>query len=97
MYGAKKTVYARYMKDGLISASGHESDTMIMKDHNMTNICPICGEPYTEPPAISRLDNTTLICSSCSIREAVGGLLKPEDVEEIVAKNKELYRSINGT
>lgn len=63
----------------------------------MTNICPLCGEAYSEPPAISRLDNTTLICSSCGIREAVGGLMKPEAVEEIVAKNKEPYRTVNGT
>lgn len=59
--------------------------------------CPICGQSYSEPSAVSRLDNRALICSSCGIREAVAGLLKPEDIEEIVAKNKELYRSINGT
>ena len=70
---------------------------MVKKDHNMTNICPICGEAYSEPSAISRTDNKTPICSSWGIREAVGGLLKPEDVEVIVTKNKELYRSINGT
>ena len=63
----------------------------------MTNICHICGEAYSEPSAISRADNKTPICSSCGIREAVGDLLKPEAVEEIVAKNKELYRTVNGT
>ena len=62
----------------------------------MTNRCPICGQNYSEPNAISRTDNTTLICSSCGIREAVDGILEPEAVEEIVAKNKGLYRSING-
>lgn len=49
--------------------------------------CPICGQSYSEPSAVSRADNTTLICSSCGIREAVAGLLKPKKVEEIVAKN----------
>lgn len=70
---------------------------MIKKEFNITNICPICGLPYSEPSAVSRTDNKTPICSSCGIREAVGGNLKPEEVEEIVAMNKELYRSINGT
>ena len=70
---------------------------MIKKEFNMTNICHICGEAYSEPSAISRADNKTPICSSCGIREAVGGILKPEAVEEIVAKNKELYRTVNGT
>lgn len=67
------------------------------KEHNITNICPLCGQTYSEPSAISRTDNKTPICSSCGIREAVGGLLQPEAVEEIVAKNKELYRTVNGT
>ena len=25
-------------------------------------ICPRCGRPYSEPPALSRKDNMTLIC-----------------------------------
>ena len=33
-------------------------------------VCPYCGEDYSEPPAISRKDNKTKICSKCGIGEA---------------------------
>lgn len=33
-------------------------------------ICPICGNEYTEHPAISRKDNITEICPSCGTKEA---------------------------
>ena len=33
--------------------------------------CPKCGRYYSEPPAISRKDNKTEICSMCGIREAI--------------------------
>lgn len=34
-------------------------------------VCPICGEAYSEPPAISRKDNKTRICSNCGTGEAL--------------------------
>ena len=33
--------------------------------------CPICGKEYTEHPALSRKDNSTLICTDCGTREAL--------------------------
>ena len=38
-----------------------------MKETNVTQIkiCPRCGKAYYEPPAISRMDNQTLICPDC--------------------------------
>lgn len=54
-------------------------------------ICPLCGEWYREPPAISRADDKTEICSGCGIREAVGGGLSEEQIEELIKRNKELY------
>lgn len=36
--------------------------------------CPICGNYYNEPPALSRLDNETLICPDCGIRQALATL-----------------------
>ncbi len=36
-----------------------------------TRICPRCGKPYCERPALSRLDNETLICPDCGTREAL--------------------------
>lgn len=42
-------------------------------------ICPKCNKKYKEPPAISRKDNKTEICSACGTREAI------EDAEKIFA------------
>ena len=33
--------------------------------------CPICGKQYSEHPALSRVDGTTLICPDCGTREAL--------------------------
>lgn len=33
--------------------------------------CPICGKKYTEAPALSRIDNETLICPDCGMRQAL--------------------------
>jgi hypothetical protein len=37
-------------------------------------ICPSCGKEYTDPPAISRRDNKTEICSKCGTLEAISDL-----------------------
>lgn len=34
-------------------------------------ICPICGQIYHEPPALSRADGKTQICPDCGTREAL--------------------------
>ena len=34
-------------------------------------VCPLCGATYTEPPALSRTDNVTLICPDCGTRQAL--------------------------
>lgn len=43
-----------------------------MKEDNITRlaVCPRCGKPYHEHPALSR-DNKTLICPDCGTREAL--------------------------
>lgn len=33
--------------------------------------CPRCGQKYNEPPALSRKDNKTKICSKCGNEEAL--------------------------
>lgn len=33
--------------------------------------CPICKQRYSEPPALSRRDNKTEICSVCATQEAL--------------------------
>lgn len=44
-----------------------------MKEDNITRlaVCPRCSKPYHEHPALSRLDNETLICPDCGTREAL--------------------------
>ena len=33
--------------------------------------CPKCGRIFTSPPALSRKDNKTEICSDCGTKEAL--------------------------
>ena len=52
-------------------------------------ICPKCNKPYTEPPALSRRDNKTYICSVCGTKEALedamnAGMMNEKDADEIV-------------
>ena len=44
-----------------------------MKENNIIRIsvCPRCGQAYHEHPALSRLDNETLICPDCGTRQAL--------------------------
>ena len=35
------------------------------------NKCPICGREFSEPPALSRIDNEMLICPRCGTRQAL--------------------------
>ena len=37
----------------------------------IVSVCPICNKEFDEPPAISRKDNKTEICSDCAIGEAM--------------------------
>lgn len=48
-------------------------------------ICPRCGRPYSEPPALSRKDNTTLICPDCGTREALTEIgVSADEQEQII-------------
>lgn len=48
--------------------------------------CPICGEVYKRPPALSRKDNKTFICPDCGTREALTYLgISQEEQDEIIA------------
>ena len=55
-------------------------------------ICPRCGMAYSDHPALSRVDNTTLICPDCGTREALASMgVDAREQEEIVAT---IHRSI---
>lgn len=41
------------------------------KEISETKICPRCGKAYHSAPALSRVDNQTLICPDCGTREAL--------------------------
>ena len=47
---------------------------------NLYNTCPICGKQYTGHPALSRLDNSTLICSDCGTRQALESIGVSEQI-----------------
>jgi predicted nucleic-acid-binding Zn-ribbon protein len=47
--------------------------------------CPKCGLAFTGIPALSREDNTTLICPDCGIREALASIgIGMEETEKIL-------------
>jgi predicted RNA-binding Zn-ribbon protein involved in translation (DUF1610 family) len=47
-------------------------------DFKIYNICPSCQQEYNTPPAISRRDNKTYICSNCGTKEALFDFIKKE-------------------
>ena len=49
-------------------------------------ICPLCGQTYTDPPALSRTDNETLICPDCGTRQALESIgVSAEEQEKILS------------
>lgn len=59
-----------------------------MKESNIEGIvvCPKCGKAYHGYPALSRMDNSTLICPDCGVREALDSIgVKPDEQEQILA------------
>lgn len=56
-----------------------------MKDIIEERSCPICGQIFTERPAVSREDNITLICPDCGTRQALASLgVDPEEQNAII-------------
>ena len=58
-----------------------------MKDNILElRVCPLCGRPYTEPPALSRTDNETPICPDCGTRQALDSIgISAEEQEKILS------------
>ena len=52
----------------------------------VTRVCPRCGIEYHGVPALSRIDNETLICPDCGTREALESIgISKEEQEKIVS------------
>ena len=50
-----------------------------------TAVCPRCGNVYHDPPALSRLDNKTLICPDCGTREALSSIgVETDEQDKII-------------
>ena len=48
-------------------------------------VCPICGQEYTDHPAISRTDGETPICPDCCTRQALESLgIDTDEQEKII-------------
>lgn len=58
-----------------------------MKDNiRQLRVCPQCGQAYGDPPALSRVDNETLICPDCGTRQALESIgISPEEREKIIS------------
>ena len=58
-----------------------------MNENNIIRIsvCPRCGQAFREHPALSRLDNETLICPDCGTRQALQSIgVGPSEQEQII-------------
>ena len=64
-----------------------------MKEKNTEmRTCPKCGRAYTDHPALSRLDNETLICPDCGTREALESMgISVEEQDKILGIIHEKY------
>lgn len=54
-------------------------------------VCPKCGESYSEPPALSRVDNNMEICPLCGTKEALDavGLTEGSSIREAILRTEE--------
>ena len=57
-------------------------------------VCPICGRTYHGVPALSRIDNETLICPDCGTRQAPQSIgVEPSEQEQII---ETIHRHMQG-
>lgn len=61
---------------------------------NTQRRCPVCGQIYTEHPALSRTDNKTLICPDCGTREALESIGVGKLEQEKIIRT--IHRSVDG-
>ena len=55
-------------------------------DKPVSAVCPLCGKPYSDVPALSRTDNQTPICPDGGIRQALESIgVSTEEREKILS------------
>ena len=64
---------------------------MKIKSSLQKRICPICGQIYHEPPALSRADGETQICPDCGTREALQSIGVCNEEQEKIIKISMFY------
>lgn len=59
---------------------------MLKNERHKGQTCPLCGNIYFEPPALSRTDNKTAICSDCATRQGMDAAgFSKEEQDKILA------------
>ena len=59
-------------------------------------ICPKCGKTYHGVPALSRVDNQTLVCSDCGTREALESIGVDEAEQEKILETIHRTMTVSG-
>lgn len=56
------------------------------ENERIVRVCPLCGQEFKGVPALSRVDNETLICPDCGTRQALESIgVSTEEREKILA------------
>ena len=69
-------------KEAIITGDNHAIGCKV-------GVCPKCNREYEGVPALSRIDNETLICPECGTAQALDAALEGSDMPE---KEKQAYK-----
>lgn len=51
-----------------------------------SRICPVCGNTYTDHPALSRKDGKTMVCPDCGLKESmIAAGFSSEDINKTMS------------
>lgn len=73
-----------------------ENDVKKIVTPDGIQVCPICNRKYDGVPALSRLDNKTLICQRCGTSQALDAALIGLNMPEVAkqAYKEEILKAI---
>lgn len=95
LHEANEDSFGKNKKSILEMTTSEVIEEDVTTEEKSYKMCPRCGRPYSDYPAISRYDNKTEICPDCGVEEAMinytGGTLEaPNKFEKEARKyNKE--------